>query len=271
MKITKTKVRRKISLDDFMRLKKDGGVFENTRYNAKSVNFSFLFGATAGTFAKTKLALNWTEQDADTYIEQNNLYELKDKIISRHMRESPVMWKYITCATDIRNKFFQTYPGLMERITRERAFALDRGYIRCWHGPVRRIPELFLMSKNDKGKPNGDDQKIYGKMLGTMLNQAANTSIQNFEAVLVMGAIAKVGDELEKRNLKTKMFNSVHDSIDLYLHKSEVQEVHDILVKACETPTELTYEMPQEIDMDITDLQDSKMYYKKGKDWKNFI
>ena len=273
LKIQKRTVRKHISLDDFMRLKKDGGRFETMRQNAKGVNFAFLFGATAGTFARGTLEAKWSEADADKYIDENKLHGLKDQIIARNSRETPLMWKYLTCATDIRNKFFKTYPGLMERIERERAFALEHGYVRSWHGACRRIPELWLMDKNDSGRPNGDDQKVYGKQVGNLLNIAANTAIQNYEAVLVMGAIVDINNEIKKRKLKSFIFGSVHDSIDFCIHKDEVQEMHDLIYDYCVTKVAQRSDyrgMPQDIDMIVADVSQGE-YYKGGGDWRNYV
>lgn len=270
MVINRRTVKRPVTLDEFMRLKKDGGTFENMRYDAKSVNFSFLFGAVAATFAKRVLTLSWTEERADEYIQLHKLYNLKDKVIARYSNEGPLMWKYITCASHIRDRFFETYPGLMERIKRERVFAAENGYVRCWHGAVRRTPELFLMSRNDKGNPCGDDQKVYGKKLSTLLNVSANSTIQNYEAVLVMGSIAKIDDLIKARGLKSNWFNSVHDSIDFYIHKDEVQIMHDLIVDVCEKYDPMAQGMPQEVDMDVADYNQGE-YYKGGKNWDQYL
>ena len=234
------------------------------------MNFAFLFGATASTFARLTLEAKWSEADADAYIAENKLYSLKEKIISRYPRESPLMWKLMTCATDIRDKFFHTYPGLMKRIERERKFAIEHGYVRSWHGACRRIPELFLADRDDNGKLTGDDQKLYGRQIGNLLNIAANTSIQNYEAVLVMDAIVAIMDEFKKRDMKSYVFGSVHDSIDLVIHKDELEQAAEIIDRACTTPRPEALGMPQEIDMMVADITQGH-YYKGGKDYKAFV
>lgn len=221
---------------------------------------------TAATFARRTLEAFWTEEQADQYIKDNNLRSLKDKVINRYPREEPIMWKYITCATDIRTKFFNTYPGLLERIERERSFAFDHGYVRCWHGACRRIPELFFMSKNDQGRLCGDDERLYGGLVGNLLNIAANTSIQNLEAVFVMSAIVKLSTWMKQEKLQSCIFDSVHDSIDFYIHEDEVELVCNKMLEVCR---ETMLGMPLDIDISISDIL-QKEYYKGGGSWKDY-
>lgn len=267
--IKKHTERRKITLDEFMKLKKDehGGPFAQMRQDAKSVNFSLLFGAVASTFARRVLEVAWTEEQADTYIKDNNLRALKDKIIAKYPSEKPLMWKLITCASDIRSKFFKTYPGLLQRIERERAFAMEHGYVRCWHGAVRRIPELFFMSKDEKGRLNGDDQRLYGKLVGNLLNIAANTSIQNLEAVFVMAAIADLHLWLKEEEMKSYIWGSVHDSIDFCIHKDEVEAVCTKMLEFCR---KTMHGMPLDIDICVADILEGECY-KSGGDWRSYI
>jgi len=268
LKIKKYSIQKRIDLDEFMRLKKDEhGPFFQMRQDAKSINFGYIFGMTASTFAKRTLEVSWTEAQADTYIKENNLRSLKDQIISRYPREDPLMWKMITCASDIRTRFFKTYPGLMSRIEREKAFAMENGYVRCWHGACRRIPELFFMSKGEKGKLKGDDNKVYGKLVGNLFNIAANTSIQNLEAVFVMNAIVELDAWLTENNMKSYVWGSVHDSIDFAIHHTEVKEVCSKMLEVCKKDM---LGMPLDIDIIVADLMAGEIY-KGGGPWKNYI
>lgn len=266
--IKKHTIKRKITLDEFMKLKKDEhSPFMQMRQDAKQINFGYIFGMTASTFATRTLETDWSEEQADKYIRENNLRELKDKIINKYPHEEPLMWKMITCAEDIRNRFFKTYPGLMKRIDRERAFALEHGYVRCWHGACRRIPELYFMKKGDSGRPTGDDTKLYGKLIGNLFNIAANTSIQNLEAVYVMGAISEIHQWLKDNNMKSYIFGSVHDSIDFCIHKDEVEAVCKEMLKVCCITIQ---DMPLDIDISVADLTKGEIYKGGGK-WKNYV
>ena len=265
--IKKHTIRKKITLDEFMKMKKDErGPFMKMRQDAKSINFGYIFGMTASTFATRTLEVDWTEEQADKYIKENNLRGLKDKIIAKYPREEPLMWKMITCASDIRDRFFKTYPGLMKRIDRERAFAMEHGYVRCWHGPCRRTPELFFMKRGDKSvHPNGDDNKLYGKLVGNLFNIAANTTIQNLEAVYVMSSIVQLHEWLKENHMKSYIFGSVHDSIDFVIHKDEVEVVCKKMKEVCCITKEA---MPLDIDIVYADLTKGEIYHG-GKAWRN--
>jgi DNA polymerase I-like protein with 3'-5' exonuclease and polymerase domains len=262
--IKKHTIRKKITLDEFMKLKKDEqGPFFQMRQDAKAINFGYIFGMTASTFATRTLEISWSEEQADKYIKENNLRALKDKIISRYPREEPLMWKMITCASDIRDRFFKTYPGLMKRIERERAFAMEHGYVRCWHGACRRTPELFFMEKSDTGHLKGDDNKLYGKLVGNLFNIAANTTIQNLEAVFVMKAIVDIQSWLIENNMKSYVQGSVHDSVDLVIYKPELNQTCKKLREICCVSVK---EMPLDIDIIYADLAKGE-YYKGGSSW----
>lgn len=261
--IKKHVVNRTITADEF-RAQKNSEPFEEMRQNSKTINFGFQFGASAPTFAKTSLETKWPERKAQDYIEANKLWELKDKIIDKYPRATPFMWKILTCATDIRKKFFQSYPGLMERIERERKFAIQNGYVRSHHGAVRRLPELLLMSTNEKGKPTGLDRSYYGGHIHNLLNIAANTTIQNFEAVLVMQSITKINDFLKEHNMKSYIWNYVHDSIDFALHVDEIDIVLTKAVEICREPYPELLGMPMDVDIVIANLEEGE-YYKGGQ------
>ena len=232
-----------------------------------------LFGASAKTFAQTSLETTWTEAQCEEYIDFNKLWDLKDQVISRNQRESPQMWKLITCATDIRNKFFKTYAGLMSRIERERVFAYEHGYVRSWHGACRRIPELFLMDHSSKGRSTGDDNILYSRMIGNLQNICANTAIQNLEACSIFPAMTEIHNWFKENNMKSFFFNSVHDSADLCLHRSEVDvvmaKVYEVFTRRLslfDDVPKLVY-MPLDIDAVIGDITKGD-YYKAGTKYK---
>jgi DNA polymerase I-like protein with 3'-5' exonuclease and polymerase domains len=263
LKIKRHKISRTINADEFRKMK-NAEPFATMRQDSKSINFGFLFGASAKTFVEETLEVSWDEKKLDEYIETNKLEALKDEIIQRYQRETPLKWKYLTCATDIRNKFFEAYPGLMERIERERQFAIRHGYIRAHHGAVRRTPELFLMSTDDRGKDKGLDRSYYGKLIHTLSNVAANTAIQNFEAVLVMGAITELVEFIQRKGLKSFIWNYVHDSIDFVLHRDEIDLLLAKAVQVCREPHKELLGVPMDVDIVVADELEGDIY-KGGK------
>jgi len=219
------------------------------------------------TFARQTLETSWTEEQCDAYIRVNNLRLLKEKIIQMYPRETPIMWKMITCATDIRTKFFTTYPGLLSRIEREKVFATENGYVRTWHGALRRTPELFLMDHeivDNKIRITGDDRSLYGSLISNLHNITANTAIQNLEAVIVMSAIIELHNWLKENKMKSYVFGSVHDSIDFVIAKDELQVVSTKIQAVCTRMWPEFYGMPQGIDIQVADTTLGECY-KGGK------
>lgn len=269
LKITKKTIKRRISLEEFMKLKEDPP-FEDYRQMAKAVNFGFLFGLVAPSFASNTLEIAWSEEKADQYIKDNKLRDLKETIINRFPSDTPKQWKMITCATDIRSKFFKTYPGLMDRINRERSFVQNNGYVRAWSGACRRTSELFFAQKNEKGKVVGDDEKVYKRVFSTLLNVAANAPIQNFEATLVMRSITELNTWLKENNMKSYVWGSVHDSIDMCIHKDEVEIVGNKLIEICTKDRPELFQMPMGVDVKLADILKGETY-KGGRKLKSFI
>jgi len=272
LKLNRVTVRRQLhDVAEFIKLK-NFEPWEGMRQDSKTVNFGFTFGASARTFANTSLDLKWTEERCDDYIAANKLGDLKDNIIARNPRDTPKMWKVLTCATDIRNKFFKTYTGLLKRIEREKKFAFDHGYVRSWHGPCRRIPELFLMDHNEAGRATGDDTLLYSRLVGNLQNVAANTSIQNFEACTVMPAIVELHEWLRTAGpggapMRSYIWNSVHDSIDLVIHREELDQVAVKVYEVCTRMYAVYQGLPQDVEMVVADLLKGD-YYKGGKKYK---
>lgn len=266
--IQKKTIRKSLTLEEFMKVKKEPP-FDEYRQMAKLINFGFLFGLVAVSFSNKTLETTWTEEQADRYIKENNLRALKEKIINKFPGDTPKQWKYITCATDIRSKFFRIYPGLMERITRERDFGAEHGYVRSWHGACRRLAELFFMEKDDNGnlKYLSDDNKLYRKQISTLLNVAANATIQNFEASVVMTSIVRIQRWLEETNKNSYIWGSVHDSIDLMIYKDEKEEVLQKVYDICvEDITNMFQGMPLDVEIVVANLLKGEIY-KGGTEW----
>lgn len=88
-----------------------GQFFNQKRYEAKAVNFGFLYGMGWKKFkdyAKTDYGIDLTEEEAI------------------HFREV----------------FFKTYPALVEWHQRTRHFVRKNGYVRALHGGIRRLPSI---------------------------------------------------------------------------------------------------------------------------------
>ena len=113
MKIT----RKTITENEFLNMKRMEP-FKTMRQDGKTVNFSYIFGASYMRFSEGFLEVAWDEKRIDKFIADNNLEDdLADMTEKWKLRDvNPILYKYYTVANYIRNKFFETYPGLMTRL-----------------------------------------------------------------------------------------------------------------------------------------------------------
>jgi hypothetical protein len=235
--------------------------FKTYRTVSKSINFLMLFGGAAMIFVKKFLETAWTEEQCEKYIEENKLQDIQDQMFDRYKKETTRMHKYLACATDIRNKFFKLYSSLLDWHSREVEFATNNGYVRSPYGAVRRLPELLLQGP--------DDRKLNSRIIRNLQNIAVNSTIQNFESCLVMLGIIELSKWLKTNFMKSKIFNSVHDSIDLMIHRSEVLEVMSKAKEILEKDRPEYKGFPIRVDGEISDLSKGQIY-KHGISFEKF-
>lgn len=250
--VEKREERRPIDLGDFIAMK---GIlpYKLFRFMAKKINFGFLFGMIGKTFSDRELSKHWTEQEIDDYITENGITDgTIDEIEQKYRYEhSRLECKYIAVSDDIREKFFTDYSGLEQRISDLRKFFKDNGYVRSYYGAFRRNP-LVLMEghEEDRKERAGWD------------NIVVNTTIQNFEAVVVMRNIVRISRWFRENNMQSRVFGTVHDSVDFYV---EVSEMDVVLPKIKTTFEEMFKEftgVPLTIEMKVGDN------YKEGREIK---
>lgn len=99
-----------ISVEEFLSLPKD--VQDLKRFQAKAVNFGFLYGmwwVKFRSYAKTDYNIDFTEQEAK----------------------------------EIREGFFKTYPMLEQWHKEVQQYVSEKGYIRTYDGRIRHLPNVF--------------------------------------------------------------------------------------------------------------------------------
>ena len=237
-----------LDLEDFIALK-EVLPFMEFRFLAKKINFGFLFGMIGSTFSDRELTKIWSEAQIDSYILENNIATgVIDQIEIQYKFEKPKKeCKYIAVSEDIRRKFFDKYTGLEQRITDMRKFFTDNGYVRSYYGAFRKN-SLVLMGGNEDDK----------KELAGLNNIVVNTTIQNFEAVVVMRNIVRISRWFRENKMKSRVFGTVHDSVDFYLEISEIDIVVPKIIEIFEEMFEEFNEVPLTIDMKIGE------HYKEG-------
>lgn len=272
------------TLQDFMANKGKDKIIKSWRTVAKTINFSLLFGASAQSFSTTLENSGFSEEECDTYIESTHSQDqLDDMIQARLMKRKPVedmtllkkQMKFLLVATLMRNNFFQTYKGFWSRIKREQKFAIKHGYIRTHHGPLRHFPLMKYMDiqYNEYSKDFslvGADKKIFSEKFSHFMNEASNSGIQTMEARIVFNTWVNIKKYFRKWNLKSKIWNSIHDSLDFYVYKPELELVLALANACASFAREPVKGIPMSMDFEVADVRDlnhrDKTYWKHGEE-----
>ena len=220
--IVKRAVQRALTIEEFTYLAKGLEIqqFHSLRQLGKTANFSLLFSASARVFAESLTELSPTE--ASRLVKLLNLTQLKQSLISKgkvksHELRDTYFLDRFTLATFIRSEFHNSYPGLSQLAEKRRSEATHKGYVRCVHGAVRRLPQMMLSGKHDR---------TGNKEMYNMFSIAINSPVQNFESVVASHfVIYRLWKWLQENELKSRIFNFVHDSFDMYIYKDEASEV----------------------------------------------
>lgn len=265
IKITKTIENRYITEEEF-RLQKSSSEFASMRQAAKSCNFLLIFGGSPKVFAENALEISWSLDQVEDYIKENHCEPELEMVKKSYRRESETKQKYIAVATRIRSNFFKGYPGLLERISVEQDFAANHGYLRSPFGATRNLIELML-------KGTYDEETISG-ILRNLNNITANYYCQQVEGAYTKRNMYDLQMWLEENNMKSKVWNEIHDSIDIYVHKDEAQVVLNKAKELLERKVPELAEgwVPLTVDCEIADLSDENHHdcYKGGRDPKEF-
>lgn len=247
--------------------------FSAWRTVSKQINFGNLFGCSAPTFARMLKDANFTEEECEDLIKSSNNIQRYSIALNKNMgKMKPKDVKFLVAASIMQEAFFESYKGLKERIIREQNYALKNGFVRSWHGPVRHFPELRYMKITNKGEIAGADKRLFSKMFAHLMNNACNTSIQTMEARIVFATWVNIARYLYFWKLKSYCWNSVHDSLDFYIWKPELELVLSLANASASWEREPVYGIKMSIDAEVADVQDlehrNNTYYKSGVEVK---
>lgn len=276
MKITK----RPVTVKDFIKLKKHQP-WDTWRNAAKSENFGLMFGAQASTFRALLQKSNFSVKDCDDYIRLTGSEHVLENIKvardsgKRFQREfemrDDVECKFQAAAEVMREAFLKGYPGLAERIEREHIFAIQHFYTRMWYGAVRWAPELAYMTidpMTNRLRKGSVDQKYASLLFSHLMNNSANAAVQSGETVFIYAGWINADERMNKWELSSEIFNTIHDSLDCYIWKPE-KELMKSLINSCvhekiRYPFEGVY---HRMDPEISDVRDYKHItgYEEGE------
>ena len=272
--------RRPATVKDFIKMKKLQP-FDTWRNAAKSENFGLMFGAQASTFRTMLQKSSFSLKDCDDYLRLTNSESVYDSV--RHRRDErkqfqrefemrdDVECKFQAVAEVMREAFLDGYPGLKERIEREHLFAITHFYTRMWYGSVRHAPELAYMTIDpftNRLRQNSVDKKYSSLLFSHLMNNSANAAVQSGETVFIYAGWINAEERMELWNLSSEIFNTIHDSLDVYVWKPE-KELMKSLINACvhdkvRYPFEGVY---HRMDPEISDVRDYKHLtgYEEGE------
>lgn len=272
--------RRDVTIQDFIKLKKISP-FDRWRGVSKSINFGLMFGASASTFSGILQRSSFTVADCDEYIELTHSEDLYNDIVlkvknnqlkgRRQEMRPEVECKYLTAATVMREAFLNGYPGLRDRITREHEFAIKHYYTRLWYGSVRWSPELAYLTIDpftNKLRKGSTDAKYSALLFSHLMNNSANAAVQSGETVYVYFGWINADERMKLWNLHSKIFNTIHDSLDVYVWKPE-KVLMEALINSCvhdkiRYPFEGIY---HRMEPEVSDIRDYKHLtgYEEGE------
>lgn len=234
-----------MELKDFLKLKKEDP-YEGYRFKAKGANFGFLFGMAAITYTASYIRKEWEVDQCKDLIKKQGLDLLYDKETGRPDY-------HLTVGQYMRDAFFGTYSGLEALHESLEQFARREGYVRSYHGARRLLPQ-FLHIGNDR------------KTESSLKNIARNTTVQNFEIVMISRAMREIHQYLKNNNMKSRMWATVHDAIAFYIHKDEFEELKIKIPEIMEKVYPEYGEIPIEVEGDVADPNaEEPSYWGYGK------
>jgi len=173
------------------------------RKKAKAVNFGFVYGMGADKFklyARDNFGVKVTKEEA----------------------------------IETRNKFFNTYPALVDWHERQRQIVKRRGYVMNPLGRLRRLDDIH--SSNQYFRAQAE-------------RQAINSPVQSLASDLMLMTLNELTEEF-----KDNLIGTVHDSLLLLINQSKVNESLEKIVSIMENPIIEPYDFELKVPL-IADIK----------------
>ena len=136
-------------------------------------------------------------------------------------------------AKDFIDSYLNTFPGIRDYMKKTVAEAYENGYVKTLFNRKRVIDEL--KNKNYLIRSSGERMSL-------------NAPIQGTAADILKMAMIKIQDEIDKRNLNTKMLVQVHDELVFDVPNNEVEEVSKLIKDIMENIYQLN--VPLKVDIE---------------------
>ena len=132
--------------------------------------------------------------------------------------------------------YFEQYPAIKEYMESQIEFAKEHSYVETIMKRRRYLRDI--RSSN-------------GMVRSFAERNAVNAPIQGSSADMIKIAMISIQEELEKRQLKTKMILQVHDELIFDCFKEEETEVRELVVERMKSAMEL--DVPIVVDINAGD------------------
>lgn len=149
-------------------------------------------------------------------------------------------------AQEFIDKYFRQYPKISSYITNTLMEAHQTGYVETLFGRRRYLKEE-LNSRNAKIREFAE-------------RAAINAPLQGTSADLIKMAMVDLDEKL--KNYRANIIIQVHDELVLEVHKSEIEEVKEIVLAS------MQLNQPLDVPLDV-DIKTGKSWMESK--WKNFI
>lgn len=136
-------------------------------------------------------------------------------------------------ASEIIETYFKQYPGIKQYMNDSIAFARKNGYVETMMGRRRYLNDINSANTNIRGFAE---------------RNAINTPIQGSSADMIKIAMIRIYQQIEKRQMKSRMILQVHDELVFDAHKAEIDELKAIV----EENMKNAFEMSVPILVDIS-------------------
>ncbi|HLR35083.1 MAG TPA: DNA polymerase I [Tissierellales bacterium] len=132
------------------------------------------------------------------------------------------------------DKYLENYAGVKTYMDSIVELGKKQGYVDTILKRRRYLPEL---------KSRNYAVRSFGERV------ALNTPIQGSAADIIKVAMVEIYNELERKNMKSKLILQVHDELIIEAHKDEAKEVEKIMANIMENCVKLN--VPLEVDMQM--------------------
>ncbi len=135
-------------------------------------------------------------------------------------------------AKELIDNYFKEYPSIKSYMDTEINFARENGFVKTLLGRKRWLRDITSHNQTVRG---------YAE------RNAINAPIQGSAADMIKVAMINIHNDLQKRNLKTKMLLQVHDELVFDVHKSELELIKPIIEEHMKNA--LPLKVPVEVGM----------------------